>query len=189
MSNIVDVQNKSKIEIIKPKREVEHYIDAHATLDITRELKDPCAFYDPFGQDTVIDCLTCENCDYKIISPKGNIIKDFNTSLQNNSLETTRYIIEFFDQMPPNESIVPYLEEESSNYRITRDSDGIILRFSLEDQQRRKEEYEKPRRELEEWYQRQQTLYSEETLDSKAKEQPKSFIKRLKETVSNFLHT
>lgn len=188
MSNIIDVQDKSKIKIIKPKREVEHYIDNHATLDITRELKDPCAFYDPFGQDTVIDCLTCENCDYKIISPKGQIIRDFHTSLQDKSRETTRYIIEFFDQMPTNEKIVQYLEEDSNDYRITRDSDGVILRFSLEDQRRRREMYDKPRRELEAWYQRQQTLYSEEK-PTPPVEKPKTLLKRLKEKAKHFLNT
>lgn len=107
---------------------------------------------DPFGQDTVLDCMTCSNSDYQIIL-KGKTIKAFQEEKSKQELEKkTRYIIEFFEDIPVQESLLAYLESESSNYRITRDSDGIILRPSLEDRRKKEEEQAKIRADFEEMF-------------------------------------
>lgn len=141
-NKVIDVTNK-KITIIKPGREVTSYIDQHATLDIIDNLSMDCAHLDPFGLDTVIDCLSCPNSDYKIVL-HGKVMKDFNESqIQSKKQSQTRYVIEFFDKIPSNDELVSYLEDDNSNYRITRDEDGVILRYSIEDKRKSKEKYKK----------------------------------------------
>lgn len=146
---IIDASWKKNIKIIYPGREVDSYIKNHAILDIVKETKRPCSDMDPFGQDTVLDCMTCSNSDYQIVL-KGKTIKEFQDKNSKQKEENkTRYIIEFFEDIPDQGSLLSYLENESSNYRITRDSDGIILRPSLEDRRKKEEEQRRIREDFE----------------------------------------
>lgn len=147
--NIIDVIWKKNIKIINNGREVEEYNKNHAILDMVTEIESPCSDMDSFGLDMVKDCLTCSNSDYKIMLD-GKVIKDFKKLSSNAEEENKeRYVIEFFDDIPASDNIISYLEDNNSNYRITRDSDGIILRPFLEDRKRKEEEQEKMRAEFE----------------------------------------
>ena len=78
-------------------------------------------------------------------------IKDFkNTSSNTKKDNKERYVIEFFDNIPTPDNIMTYLEDNNSNYRITRDSDRIILRQSLEDRKKVEEEQIELTRKIEE---------------------------------------
>ena len=146
----VDVSGKKDVKIIRPGREVEEYSENHAILDIVRETERSCSDIDPFGQDTVLDCITCSNSDYQIVL-KGKKVKEFQDKNSKQNQETkTRYIIEFFEDIPDQKSLSDYLENENSNYRITRDSDGVILRPSLEDRRKKEEEQAKLRADFKE---------------------------------------
>ena len=159
---IIDVSKKKNIKIINNGREVEEYSKNHAILDIVTEVERPCSDMDPFGLDTVTDCITCSNSDYKIMLD-GKVIKEFKKLSSNTEEENKeRYVIEFFDDIPTPDSIIAYLEDNNSDYRITRDSDGIILRPSLEDKRRKKEEAEKKRQEFEEMERRLFESYRQE---------------------------
>ena len=148
--NIIDVSCRKDLKIINKEREVEEYNKNHAILDIVSNVERPCSDMDPFGLDTVTDCLTCSNSDYKIMLD-GKVIKDFKNLSSNTEEENKeRYVIEFFDDIPTPDNIIAYLEDNNSNYRITRDSDGIVLRPSLEDRKRKEEEQAKMIREFEE---------------------------------------
>lgn len=140
---IVDVSKKKNIKIINNGREVEEYNKNHAILDIVSNVESPCSDMDSFGLDMVKDCLTCSNSDYKIMLD-GKVIKDFKKLSSNAEEENKeRYVIEFFDDIPASDNIVSYLEDNNSNYRITRDSDGIILRPFLEDRKKKKKSKKK----------------------------------------------
>lgn len=146
---IIDVSGKKDIKIIRPGREVESYIENHAVLDVVTETERPCSDMDPFGLHTLLDCLNCSNCDYQIIL-KGKLVKEFEDKKRNQEQEKkTRYIIEFFERAPKQEKLLDYLKNEDSNYRTTRDSDGIILRPSLEDRRKIEEEQARIRADLE----------------------------------------
>ena len=160
---IIDVSKKKNIKIINNGREVEEYSKNHAILDIVTEVERPCSDMDPFGLDTVTDCLACSNSDYKIMLD-GKVIKEFkNLSSNTEEEKKERYIIEFFDSIPTPNSMITYLEDNNSNYRITRDSDGIILRPSLEDKKRKEEEQAKMMQEFEEMERKLFGLYRQES--------------------------
>lgn len=132
---IIDVSGRKNIEIIYPEKEVVEYIDNRATLDIITGINEPCTSLDPFATDTIVDCLTCDNSDYKIVLKDGTVLKDYKESPQNGQLPE-RYVIEFFEDMK-NQDISTYLNSPQSDYRITRDSDRIILRASKLDRKTR----------------------------------------------------
>lgn len=181
---IIDVSGKSKITIMKEEKPT--YIENHATLDVTRELSVPCGYIDPLGQDTVIDCLKCHNSDYQIIY-KGNIIKSFNgVNEKQNQENTTRYIIEFFEPLPKTEELLEYLEDDTSDYRITREEDGVVLRPSIEDIRKRKEQEEKRRQEFEEW---QKRLFGMPSQEEEKKQPYKSSTTKKKTIFSRILET
>lgn len=97
---IIDVSKKKNIKIINNGREVEEYSKNHAILDIVTEVERPCSDMDPFGLDTVTDCITCSNSDYKIMLD-GKVIKEFKNLSSNTEEENKeRYVIEFFDDIP-----------------------------------------------------------------------------------------
>ena len=129
---IIDVSGKKDIKIIRPGREVESYIENHAVLDVVTETERPCSDMDPFGLHTLLDCLNCSNCDYQIIL-NGKLVKEFEDKKRNQEQE----------------KLLDYLKNEDSNYRTTRDSDGIILRPSLEDRRKIEEEQARIRADLE----------------------------------------
>lgn len=86
-----------------------------------------CPTIDPIGLCTILDCLKCENCNYKIVMATGEIVKNFS-----DDLEAERYLVEFFDDIK-SEDILSYLDDVNSDYRITRESDGVVLRYSTSD--------------------------------------------------------
>lgn len=126
---VIDMTKRKEMKIIYKKKEVEQYIDNRATLKLKTEINESCVNIDPIGICTVQNCLTCSNCDYKIVLNNGIILKDY--QYEKDAVEE-KYVIEFFDELG-NSNIVDYLNNEESNYRITRDSDRIILRYSKED--------------------------------------------------------
>ena len=165
---IIDVSKKKNIKIINNGREVEEYSKNHAILDIVTEVERPCSDMDLFGLDTVTDCITCSNSDYKIMLD-GKVIKEFKNLSSNTEEENKeRYVIEFFDDIPAPDNIIAYLEDNNSNYRITRDSDGIILRPSLEDRKRKEEEQAKMMQEFEEMERRLFGAYRQELCKEQA---------------------
>ena len=165
---IIDVSKKKNIKIINNGREVEEYSKNHAILDIVTEVERPCSDMDPFGLDTVTDCITCSNSDYKIMLD-GKVIKEFKNLSSNTEEENKeRHVIEFFDDIPAPDNIIAYLEDNNSNYRITRDSDGIILRPSLEDRKRKEEEQAKMMQEFEEMERRLFGAYRQELCKEQA---------------------
>lgn len=147
---IVDVSWRKDLKIVNKEREVAEYNKNHAILDIVSNVERPCGHMDPLGEDTVLDCLTCSNSDYKIMF-RDKVIKDFKNASSNTEKDNKeRYVIEFFDNIPTPDNIMTYLEDNNSNYRITRDSDRIILRQSLEDRKKVEEERIKLTRKIEE---------------------------------------
>ena len=88
--------------------------------------KDDCPIFDPFGMCTVTDCLTCDNCEYLVILASGEVLKNF----VKDDCED-KYLIEFFDEITGD--VVEYLLDNTNDYRITRISDGVILRYSNDD--------------------------------------------------------
>ena len=86
-----------------------------------------CPTVDPIGLCTILDCMKCENCNYRIIMDNGEVIKDFS-----DDLESEKYLIEFFDDVKSRD-ILNYLYDNNSDYRITRECDGVVLRYSHSD--------------------------------------------------------
>lgn len=61
-------------------------------------------------------------------------MKNFNgTNEKQNQENTTRYIIEFFEPLQKTGETLAYLEDDTSDYHITREEDGVILRPSIEE--------------------------------------------------------
>lgn len=165
---ITDMSMRKGIKIIFPELEVKDYIKDNATLKIKREIKDSCGIIDPLGMCTVIDCLSCKNSDYKIILHDGVILKDFKD--EKSSGEEEKYIIEFFDKLDHTTNILDYLTNEENDYRITRESDQVILYYSKEDRQKRDISMNQSRKYIDDYLKRQEELYKEET-DSKENQQ------------------
>ena len=88
--------------------------------------KEECPKIDPFGLCTVTDCLGCNNCDYMIVLADGKVLKEFS---KDNSSE--KYLVQFFDAITSD--LKKYLLDETNDYRITRLSDGVVLRYSNDD--------------------------------------------------------
>lgn len=110
------------------------------------QIKDGCWTYDPIGLCLVTECLRCENADYRIIDKDGKIIKDFKFyGLKGHDIRTSKYLIEFFDEVDYKD-IEEYLNDENSDYRMTRiyssenGKESIVMRPSKTDQ---KEELDK----------------------------------------------
>ena len=91
------------------------------SLDIND--KEECPKIDPFGLCTVKDCLCCDNCEYMIVMGDDEVLK----RIINEDLEN-KYLVEFFDAITSD--MFQYLIDESNDYRITRISDGVVLRYS-----------------------------------------------------------
>lgn len=178
-NKVIDMTNRKGIKIIFNKREVEKYIDKNAILKIKRETKTSCASIDPIGLCTVLDCLACSNCDYKIIEKNGTILKDYQ---QDQEGSEKKYVIEFFDDLDHTD-IEKYLKSEESNYRITRDSDRVILHYSKEDVIKRDEKMNQARKEVEAYYQKiekQIETYQEEEKKQSSKEsESPSLVKKI----------
>lgn len=165
MRNLV-INNESKLRELS---------ENNATLILKSRIISSCATYDPIGLDSVDDCLVCENADYRIIDKDKNIIVDFKfPGLKQKDMEVEKYCIEFFDDVDY-ENVVPYLRDNYSDYRMTRISDGVVLRLSKDDVAELKEERARmfPR------------LYEKEVFDigDKKEEKPISFIKRIQNRI------
>lgn len=87
-----------------------------------------CPTIDPLGECSVVDCLKCDNCNHTIVLATRNISDSFS----NNCKNIERYIVEFFDKVDTKD-IIGYLDDDNSDYRITREKDGVILRYSKAD--------------------------------------------------------
>lgn len=134
-------------------------------LEIVTGVERPCSNIDPLGLDTVTDCLTCSNSDYKILQ-EDKVIKDYKKSSSKEKKENQeRYIVEFFDGIPKTDNLMTYLENDNSNYRITRESDGIILRPSLEDRKKEEEEEAKMMQKFEETKRKFYSSYQQDSID------------------------
>lgn len=108
-----------------------------------KQINRPCCILDSIGTCTIVDCLKCENTDYRIIDKEGNILKDFNGGyLNRKNIKTESYIVQFFDEVDFNQ-LGSYLEDPNSDYRITRCKDHIIMRPSHIDEEKEKETLQK----------------------------------------------
>lgn len=119
------------------------------------QIKDHCATYDPLGLCPVTDCFTCENADFRILDSNGTIIRDFKfPHLKDKNIRVSKYILEFFEEVNL-ENIEDYLNDEDSDYRMTRiyssenGTENTVMRPSkadrkkeIEEQQKIKDEYE-----------------------------------------------
>lgn len=117
-------------------------------------VKDHCAAYDPFGLCPCTDCFKCENADYRMIDSKGTIIRDFKyLGLKNKNIRVNKYIIEFFDEVDF-DNIEDYLDNNDSDYRMTRiyctgnGYESVVMRPSITERQ---EELERQKRQQEEF--------------------------------------
>ena len=104
------------------------YIKNHAILDIVKETKRPCSDMDPFGQDTILDCMTCSNSDYVIFTndnPRSenpnNIISDMLHNLDKFNYEIIlnreKAIIKGIQMLEKND-ILLVLGKGHENYQI-----------------------------------------------------------------------
>lgn len=130
------------------------------------QIKDSCAVYDPIGLCLVTECLTCENADCCIINSDGTIIKDFKYyGLKEEDIRTSKYLIEFFDEVDY-DNIEDYLINEDSDYRMTRiyssenGKENVIMRFSKAD---KKEELEKQKKQQLEYEESLRNMLGEES--------------------------
>lgn len=113
------------------------------------QINDSCASYDPFGLCPVTDCLKCNNSDYRIINSDGEIIRDFKYyGLKGNDIIISKYKLEFFDEVDY-KNIEAYLNDENSDYRMTRiyssenGKESTIMRPSKADMQKELDEHQK----------------------------------------------
>lgn len=103
-----------------------------AIIEHRTGIKDCCAHYDPFGMCSILDCLTCENCCYKITLENGEAIANSNTDLSTITESGTGfsdddYAIYFYDQVPDIDNLFNYLFSDESKYRLVRTSDEEIM--------------------------------------------------------------
>lgn len=129
MDKVIDMSFRKGFKIVFKEPEVKEYIKNRAQLIIKREVKQGCFEIDPFGLCTILDCINCCNADVKIIRD-DKVLKDFQSNTDN--MKNEEYVIEFFDNFLDTD-VVDYLNNLESDYRITRDSDKVILHFSKED--------------------------------------------------------
>lgn len=77
-------------KIIEEKKR-DSYIKNHVILEIVTGVERPCSNIDPLGLDTVTDCLTCSNSDYKILQ-EDKVIKDYKKSSSKEKKKTKKDI-------------------------------------------------------------------------------------------------
>lgn len=97
-----------------------------AVINLVIKDEQECPKKDPFGLCTVTDCLSCENCDYMIIMADDQTLNDYVKNDPND-----KYLVQFFE--PITCDVFEYLLDEYNDYRITRISDGVVLRYSNDD--------------------------------------------------------
>lgn len=142
---------------------------SHGIIEFNIKNPDVCS---TIGDCCIVDCLKCDNCVHKIIISTGNV--------SGNSENTERYIIEFFDRVDIND-IIGYFDDDTNDYRITREKDGVILRCSKLDLIERDNKYNSIKEEVLSIRANSYNGCSE----SSQKENSKSFIKRVMGKVSN----
>lgn len=183
MDKIIDMSNRKGIQIIYPPKEVKKYSENYATLLLTADIIEPCAAIDPFGMCTTVECLSCANCNYQIIAKDGKILKEYYNGSDHGN-EKKKYVIEFFDDFD-GQDIKDYLNNEESDYRITRDEDRVILRLSKKDVQKRDESMNRSRQYIDDYFRSLTASCKEETpflTEAYFPEEKKTLWKRIKET-------
>lgn len=100
----------------------------YGVVDLNIKNSKVCPTIDPLGGCSVVDCLKCDNCNHSIVLATRNISDSFS----GNCKDIERYIVEFFDEVDTG-NIIGYLDDDNSDYRITREKDGVILRYSKTD--------------------------------------------------------
>ncbi len=99
-----------------------------ALLEVTNGIKVPCAYYDPFGLCKMIECLYCDNCQFKITYKNGDAIATFDNIVYLKRLvENTNYEIVFYDRIPSIDEVYSYMFDEESKYKIIRKEDNCVM--------------------------------------------------------------
>lgn len=100
---------------------------------IKNQINDYCTVNELSGLCSTIDCFKCKNADYRIFTINGNIIREFKEfDIREEKVNITKYLIEFFDGVDY-DNIENYLQNEYSDYRLTRLNDLAIIRRALND--------------------------------------------------------
>ncbi len=105
-----------------------------AVLEIKAGIGEKCALFDPFGLCIVIDCFQCENCAYRITFDNGKVVETQDFENYPLTSKKDEYLLEFLT--PVGKDIYGYLTDDSSDYRITRVDDKVVLRQTKEEQLR-----------------------------------------------------
>lgn len=140
-----------------------------AKMILLTGIKNHCANYDPFGMDTVIDCLDCPNSNFIIIDEQDNILVNFKAQekigklivnhseseikayikalskkdrQKKNNLEYETYTIQFFENYD-HDNIIEYLKNNDSNYRLIRNSDNVCMRLSKVEKRLQDDRYQR----------------------------------------------
>lgn len=119
-------------------------------LKIKTEVKNNCVNYDYFGLCSVKDCIDCENAVHRFIYSNGRQTGDNN--YHKKGINEEKYLIEFFDKVPTRIELESYLLNPKSDYKITRLSDGVVLKYNNKETEEMNKTYEEIRKKQEENY-------------------------------------
>ena len=99
-----------------------------AILEHRTEKKGSCSEYDSLGFCNIMDCLYCENCDFKISYPNGDKLftNDDLDCISKKFLDDDHVII-FYDRVPSVQELYSYLFDEKSQFKIVRLSDNYTM--------------------------------------------------------------
>ena len=99
-----------------------------AILEHRTEKKGPCYEYNSIGFCNIMDCLYCENCDFKISYPNGDKLftNDDLDCISKKFLDEDHVII-FYDRVPSIHELYSYLFDANSQFKIVRLSDNYTM--------------------------------------------------------------
>lgn len=121
-------------------------------LKIKTEVKNNCVNYDYFGLCKIIDCIKCENAVYRFIYNDERHTGD--NEYHKKGVSEEKYLIEFFDKVPTRVELESYFSNPNSDYKITRLSDGVVLKHNNKEVKEMNKTYEEIRKNQEESYKR-----------------------------------
>lgn len=105
-----------------------------ALLEQRTYIKKHCSEYDPFGLCNIMECLSCENCYYKITLENGESISNTEVNLSKiakrsawDSVIDDDHEILFYDYIPKITKLLAYLSDEESQFRVIRKSDNEMM--------------------------------------------------------------
>ena len=103
-----------------------------ALLERRTGVNGSCNQYDSLGLCSIMDCLYCENCYYKITLDTGEAIANSNVELKeiddkSRGLMDDDYEIFFYDFVPEVDDLFGYLFDDNSQFRMIRKCDSIVM--------------------------------------------------------------